>query len=134
MEAVKNELVFLSLHFKKKSLWEITCNSTVCRSVSTSCVFHYMEIFYFVEIQSAFCLYLHTGLEYFNLILKLLISVSLKFETSVTVQIVNILCKSVSSLFISSYGLRIFQLNFDALIQVSIETSWLPYPENLKHL
>ena len=93
-----------------------------------------MEIFYFVEIQSAFCLYLHTGLEYFNLILKLLISVSLKFETSVTVQIVNILCKSVSSLFISSYGLRIFQLNFDALIQVSIETSSLPYPENLKHL
>ena len=30
------------------------------------CAFHFMEIFRFMEIQSAFCLYPQMGLEFFN--------------------------------------------------------------------
>ena len=35
------------------------------------CAFHFVEIFYFVEIQPVFCLYLQNVLEFFNLILQL---------------------------------------------------------------
>ena len=34
------------------------------------CAFHFAEIFHLVEIRSMFCLYLHSGLEFFNQILQ----------------------------------------------------------------
>ena len=34
--------------------------------MTRGCAFHILEIFHFMEIQSAFCAYLQNGLEYFN--------------------------------------------------------------------
>ena len=52
--------------YKKGKRKKIVLKKSQVNGVSRNCTFHFVVIFYFVEIHFVLCLYLHSELEFFN--------------------------------------------------------------------